>query len=130
MATTDGVVRAPSAFSMTLGFLPSMTATHEFVVPRSMPMILLMGVFDTPLRRTDRRPVWSAPRSPVPLKGSFLRKPTTPLGAVPLPWRRIWGSAGPPQGEHPYGKRGFRDGLSPSGVRRQAGADSFRERRA
>ena len=36
-ATTDGVVLAPSAFSITLGVLPSITATHEFVVPRSMP---------------------------------------------------------------------------------------------
>ncbi|EAV43574.1 hypothetical protein SIAM614_02816 [Stappia aggregata IAM 12614] len=37
-ATIDGVVRAPSAFSITLESLPSMTATHEFVVPRSIPM--------------------------------------------------------------------------------------------
>ena len=40
--TTEGVVRAPSAFSITFGALPSMMATHELVVPRSMPMILLM----------------------------------------------------------------------------------------
>ena len=38
----DGVVRAPSEFSITLGVLPSMMATHELVVPRSMPMILPM----------------------------------------------------------------------------------------
>ena len=37
-ATTEGVVRAPSAFSITLACLPSMTATQEFVVPRSIPM--------------------------------------------------------------------------------------------
>ena len=42
MPTTEGVVRAPSAFSITFGVLPSMMATHELVVPRSMPMILLM----------------------------------------------------------------------------------------
>ncbi|SAL66944.1 hypothetical protein AWB69_07598 [Caballeronia udeis] len=36
----DGVVRVPSAFSITLTVLPSMIATHEFVVPRSIPMIL------------------------------------------------------------------------------------------
>src|SRR5215213_6883312 len=41
-ATMDGVVRAPSAFSMTFGVLPSITATQEFVVPRSMPMTLPM----------------------------------------------------------------------------------------
>ena len=37
--TTEGVVLAPSAFSMTLGVLPSITATQEFVVPRSIPMM-------------------------------------------------------------------------------------------
>ena len=42
-ATIEGVVRPPSAFSMTLASLPSITATHEFVVPRSMPITLLMS---------------------------------------------------------------------------------------
>ena len=37
-----GVVRAPSLFSMTRTSLPSMMATQEFVVPRSMPMTLLI----------------------------------------------------------------------------------------
>src|SRR3954470_23496630 len=41
-ATTDGVVRPPSALSMTVGAPPSRTAMHEFVVPRSMPMVLAM----------------------------------------------------------------------------------------
>src|SRR5258708_2508392 len=41
-ATIEGVVRMPSAFSITFGVLPSMTATHELVVPRSMPMTLPM----------------------------------------------------------------------------------------
>ena len=41
-ATTDGTVRPPSAELMTVGSPPSMTATTEFVVPRSMPMILPM----------------------------------------------------------------------------------------
>src|SRR5580704_16205232 len=41
-ATMDGVVRAPSEFSMTFGVAPSMTATQELVVPRSMPMTLAM----------------------------------------------------------------------------------------
>jgi hypothetical protein len=39
----DGVVRAPSAFSITLVVLPSMMATHELVVPKSIPMILPMS---------------------------------------------------------------------------------------
>src|SRR5512137_487130 len=37
-ATIEGVVRAPSAFSITFGFLPSITATQELVVPRSIPI--------------------------------------------------------------------------------------------
>src|SRR5687768_3772548 len=41
----DGVVRAPSAFSMTFGWPFSMIATHELVVPRSIPMILPIVVF-------------------------------------------------------------------------------------
>jgi hypothetical protein len=36
-ATTEGVVRAPSEFSMTFGAPFSITATQEFVVPRSIP---------------------------------------------------------------------------------------------
>src|SRR5215212_9062475 len=41
-ATTDGVVRAPSEFSMTFGSPPSSTAMQEFVVPRSIPIVLAM----------------------------------------------------------------------------------------
>ena len=37
-ATMEGVVLAPSAFSITFAFFPSITATHELVVPRSMPI--------------------------------------------------------------------------------------------
>src|ERR1700730_2608284 len=42
-ATTDGVVRAPSAFSITFEVLTSITATQELVVPRSMPIAFAMG---------------------------------------------------------------------------------------
>src|SRR5512141_2667144 len=52
-ATIEGVVRMPSAFSMTFGVLPSMTATHELVVPRSMPMTLPM-VLPLNLRQAGR----------------------------------------------------------------------------
>src|SRR3978361_1997475 len=38
----DGVVRAPSAFSITWGLLPSITATQELVVPRSIPIAFAM----------------------------------------------------------------------------------------
>src|SRR3546814_17493817 len=44
-ATIDGVVRSPSLFSMTLALPPSMIATHELVVPRSMPMIFAIEWF-------------------------------------------------------------------------------------
>ena len=44
-ATTDGVVRCPSLLMMTVGWLPSITATHEFVVPRSIPIIFPI-IFD------------------------------------------------------------------------------------
>src|ERR1044071_3698835 len=37
-ATTEGVVRAPSAFSITFGLPPSITATQLLVVPRSIPI--------------------------------------------------------------------------------------------
>src|SRR4051794_31189427 len=43
-ATTDGVVRPPSAFSITVGSPPSRTAMQLLVVPRSMPIVLPMGV--------------------------------------------------------------------------------------
>src|SRR5258706_1160545 len=41
-ATIDGVVRPPSAFSMTLALFPTITATQELVVPRSMPIAFAM----------------------------------------------------------------------------------------
>ncbi len=40
--TTEGVVRLPDELIRTLGCPPSMTATQELVVPRSIPMILDM----------------------------------------------------------------------------------------
>src|SRR3984893_5157673 len=66
-ATIDGVVRAPSAFSITLGLLPSITATQELVVPRSIPIALAMmnsfinscvvNVAVTPKQATRGRPM-------------------------------------------------------------------------
>jgi len=41
--TTEGVVRKPSEFSNTLAALPSSTATQEFVVPKSIPIILFLA---------------------------------------------------------------------------------------
>src|SRR3954454_23529400 len=42
-ATTDGVVREPSEFAMTVGSPPSRTETTELVVPRSIPTARVMG---------------------------------------------------------------------------------------
>src|SRR5690349_2386857 len=44
-ATTDGVVRAPSEFSITLGLPASITATQLLVVPKSIPMTLAMCLY-------------------------------------------------------------------------------------
>src|SRR3982750_2498066 len=38
----EGVVRLPSEFGMTTGSPPSMTATQELVVPRSIPITFAM----------------------------------------------------------------------------------------
>src|SRR5215213_6694270 len=46
-ATTEGVVRAPSALGMTVGSPPSSTATTEFVVPRSIPTARAICVSST-----------------------------------------------------------------------------------
>ena len=40
--TTDGVVLLPSAFAITVGSPPSSTATQLFVVPKSIPITLLI----------------------------------------------------------------------------------------
>ena len=42
--TTEGVVRSPSALMMMVGSPPSRTAIAELVVPKSMPIILLMMI--------------------------------------------------------------------------------------
>ena len=45
-ATTDGVVRAPSALGITSAWPPSIVAaTTELVVPRSMPTALAMSSY-------------------------------------------------------------------------------------
>ena len=41
-ATIEGVVLAPSELGITTGSLPSITDTHELVVPKSIPIILLI----------------------------------------------------------------------------------------
>jgi hypothetical protein len=43
-ATMEGVVRFPSLLGITTGSLPSITDTQEFVVPKSIPIILLITI--------------------------------------------------------------------------------------
>ena len=42
LENTEGVVLAPSVFSKTFACVPSIMATHEFVVPKSIPITLLI----------------------------------------------------------------------------------------
>src|SRR5690242_9812670 len=67
-ATTDGVVRAPSALGMTVGSPPSRTATTLFVVPRSMPTARAMSGYlrGRPAGAADRSVVLSWSCSGVP----------------------------------------------------------------
>ena len=51
-ATTDGVTRLPSWLGMTTGSPPSMTATTELVVPRSMPITLPITGLQLPWQRS------------------------------------------------------------------------------
>jgi hypothetical protein len=50
-ATTDGVVRDPSLFGITVGWPSSVVAMTEFVVPRSIPTALAMPS-SRPVRRS------------------------------------------------------------------------------
>src|SRR3989304_6317027 len=67
----DGVVREPSEFSMTLGLPPSMIATQEFVVPRSIPMIFAMAVS----LQCALRVLWECGANSLKLQASLPRGP-------------------------------------------------------
>src|SRR5438105_15077870 len=82
-ATTDGVVRPPSAFGMTTGSPASMTAITELVVPRSMPTVFaifrLLEYLRAPAR--DAGASWAV----YTLAISVLNEPDRPALA-----RRAW----------------------------------------
>src|SRR5215217_7853323 len=83
-ATTEGVVRAPSAFSITVGSPPSRTAMHELVVPRSMPIVLPIRCAPLLLRGRSERNL-SASMADV-------HRSAHPVGAwnrLPRPMRRL-----------------------------------------
>src|ERR1700740_63669 len=54
-ATTDGVVRAPSALGMTIGSPPCQAAITELVVPRSIPTAVAIA-FPLVCAATQQRP--------------------------------------------------------------------------
>src|SRR5215217_73379 len=84
-ATTDGVVREPSEFAMTVGSPPSRTVTTELVVPRSIPTARAMG---WPLFRVLG---WfrSAEESSSHLARGSLNFPAHPNGRHPGPCSRV-----------------------------------------
>ena len=55
--TTDGVVRPPSAFAITVGSPPSRTAMHEFVVPRSIPSVFATSFSFVSLTTSDTQKI-------------------------------------------------------------------------
>src|SRR4051812_17163715 len=97
-ATTDGVVREPSEFAMTVGSPPSRTVTTELVVPRSIPTARAMGMASLPFvcgvvrvcgsRRTTLRRVHSTflprltavPQTVFPGPHDFLRARRVAVG--------------------------------------------------
>src|SRR5437588_8883979 len=81
-ATIDGVVRAPSAFSMTLGLAPSMTATQELVVPRSMPMTFAIVLILPFRQRSPGLPEERPPVRPHEIGGGRERNVLTATGGI------------------------------------------------
>ncbi len=79
-ATTEGVVLIPSAFSITLGAEPSIMATQELVVPRSIPITCLVVALLKRIRekRVERLPIGEAFKS---LSGGSLGKALREDGA-------------------------------------------------
>src|SRR5436190_6497859 len=80
-ATIEGVVRMPSAFSMTFGVFPSITATHELVVPRSIPMTLPIVSFLSRCGRSAQ--ALAAPGGACPRFRGPCRPPKIPSIAAP-----------------------------------------------
>src|SRR3954469_2335620 len=83
-ATTDGVVRAPSALGITVGCPPSTVAITELVVPRSIPtafatvLILRVAHVSPPYRRGSTPRRWPTSHDRV-VRGGF--QPSGPVNA-------------------------------------------------
>src|SRR5919204_5510711 len=61
--TTDGVKRLPSLLMITVGVPPSITATTEFVVPRSMPTAFAIPHLTLCILRIAHLVTWHTSRS-------------------------------------------------------------------
>ena len=85
-ATTDGVVRPPSAFGITVGSPPSSTAIAELVVPRSMPIVFAMLSISFVVRKSQS-------------DGSKLRRNRAAVGSASTIPARM--TAQPPQPSQP-----------------------------
>src|SRR6476646_6392216 len=82
-ATTDGVVREPSALGMTTGSPASRTLTTELVVPRSIPTALGMGL---PPRDRDQIGTATTIKVERPIINSGGKFLVEPLPAPRNPW--------------------------------------------
>src|SRR5215218_5154146 len=104
-ATTDGVVRPPSEFSMTVGSPPSSTAMQEFVVPRSMPIVLPMwrGLL---LRSLGNLRPSVVDLRPMPARRRRVADPSAPGGRIPHLAYPDGGICAVADRVRPYGPRG------------------------
>src|SRR6476469_9492315 len=89
-ATTEGVVRPPSALGMTTGSPPSITATTELVVPRSIP-ITLSAILGSPESQIGLGHSWCYEGALIP-RHTGLRQVE---GRLFLPYRRKFPTVGP-----------------------------------
>src|SRR5258705_4687271 len=85
-ATTEGVRRLPSWLGMTTGVPPSITATTELVVPRSMPITLPIASSRRPLSRGRH---WIS--RPLPGLDAALERPGVHEASRPIPCRLTGG---------------------------------------
>src|SRR3954451_7753233 len=98
-ATTEGVVREPSEFAMTVGSPPSRTVTTELVVPRSIPTARAMELASLPCAGVVlcRSGVGGAHLASGPLNFPAQTNGTSATG-VPHPTLNFRGAGGGPGG--------------------------------
>src|ERR1700678_1200037 len=88
-ATTDGVVREPSELGITVGWGPSITATTELVVPRSIPTTLAINTLPQVMR-----PVSFGTSMPAGVRIEPTDQRTEVKYARVHTWIRVWAQPG------------------------------------